>query len=157
MIDEVEINEFESQMVNLADVYMNDGMALELEELIGNNIKELERVSFNLDTNGQNKVTPHPLTTITTLEILEKMKKLFFFEISSNLSPVLFGLNWLMITVDTGMFASLTGASVNGEESMKFLTEEHPSAKLSNFCQDFLPRATFTFEACQLEIFLTHH
>ena len=46
MIDDVERNEFENQMVNLAPTYMNDGMALEIEELIGNDLIEFERVDF---------------------------------------------------------------------------------------------------------------
>ena len=53
IIDDVERNEFESQMVNLAVTYMNDGMALELEELIGNDVQDLERISFSVDLQGK--------------------------------------------------------------------------------------------------------
>ena len=53
IIDNVEKKEFESQMVNLAVVYMNDGMAIELEELIGTNVKDLERISFSVNLDGQ--------------------------------------------------------------------------------------------------------
>ena len=128
IIDEVEINEFESQMVNLAVVYMNDGMALELEELIGSNVKELERISFSLDTNGQNKVTPHPLTlTIKTLEILEENEETVLLRnfIKPQPSPVWSKLD-LKITVNTGMMASMTGASVNGEESIELSHRRTP-------------------------------
>ena len=55
IIDNIEKNEFENQMVNLAPTYMNDGMAIELEELIGSNIQDLERISFNVDLQGQKR------------------------------------------------------------------------------------------------------
>ena len=150
VIDDVEINEFESQMVNLAVVYMNYGMALELEELIGSNVKELERISFDLDTNGQNKVTPHPLTlTITTLEILEENEETVLLRnfIITQPSPVWSKLD-LMITVNTGMFASLTGASVNGEESIDISQRRTPFGETIEItAKDLTPKATFTFEA----------
>ena len=56
IIDGVEINEFENQMVNLAVTYMNEGMALELEELIGNDVQSLERISFSIDLQGERRV-----------------------------------------------------------------------------------------------------
>ena len=73
IIDGVEINEFENQMVN-AVTYMNEGMALELEELIGNDVQSLERISCKLDVFQGEKVTPHPLTMkISTLEVLDQI------------------------------------------------------------------------------------
>ena len=150
IIDDVEINEFESQMVNLAVVYMNDGMALELEELIGSNVKELERISFSLNTNGQNKVTPHPLTlTIKTLEILEENEETVLLRnfIKPQPSPVWSKLD-LKITVNTGMMASMTGASVNGEESIELSHRRTPFGETIEITvQDLTPKATFTFEA----------
>lgn len=150
IIDDVEINEFESQMVNLAVVYMNDGMALELEELIGSNVKELERISFSLDTNGQNKVTPHPLTlTIKTLEILEENEETVLLRnfIKPQPSPVWSKLD-LKITLNTGMMASMTGASVNGEESIELSHRRTPFGETIEITvQDLTPKATFTFEA----------
>ena len=44
VIDDIEKSEFENQMVNLAVTYMNEGMALELEELIGNDVMNLEKI-----------------------------------------------------------------------------------------------------------------
>ena len=49
-LDGAKINEFENSMVNLAVTYMNEGMALELEELIGNDVQSLERISFSIDS-----------------------------------------------------------------------------------------------------------
>ena len=73
IIDSVEINEFESQMGNLAITYMNDGMALELEELIGTDVQNLDQISFEVDFHGEKRVTPHPLTLkISTIEVVEQ-------------------------------------------------------------------------------------
>ena len=46
-------------MVNLAVTYMNDGMALELEELIGNDVQDLERISFSVDLQGKRTYLIH--------------------------------------------------------------------------------------------------
>ena len=121
-----------------------------LEELIGSNIKELERISFSLDTNGQNKVTPHPLTlTIKTLEILEENEETVLLRnfIKPQPSPVWSKLD-LKITVNTGMMASMTGASVNGEESIELSHRRTPFGETIEITvQDLTPKATFTFEA----------
>ncbi|MFL2968575.1 MAG: hypothetical protein ACJZ6A_05435 [Candidatus Poseidoniaceae archaeon] len=63
IIDSVEINEFESQMGNLAITYMNDGMALELEELIGTDVQNLDQISFEVDFHGEKRVTPSSTNT----------------------------------------------------------------------------------------------
>ena len=59
VIDNIEKSEFENQMVNLAPTYMNDGMAIELEELIGSNTQDLERISFGVDLQGQKRLPPN--------------------------------------------------------------------------------------------------
>ena len=149
-IDDVEKNEFESQMVNLAVVYMNDGMAIELEELIGGMIKDLERISFSVDLKGQNRVTPHPLTlSISTLQILEENVETVLLRnfIKPQPAPIWSTLD-LFITVETGMMSSLTGASVNGEESIELSHHRTPFGETIEISvQNLEPKATFTFEA----------
>jgi len=150
IIDDVEQNEFENQMVNLAVTYMNDGMALELEELIGNDIQELERISFSLDLQGETKVTPHPLTmTITTLEILEKNKEAVFLRnfVIVQPTPIWSSLD-MIITIETGMMASLTGASVKGEDSIDLSHYRTPFGETIEISvEDLKPSATFSFTA----------
>ena len=149
-IDDVEKNEFESQMVNLAVVYMNDGMAIELEELIGGMVKDLERISFSVDLKGQNRVTPHPLTlSISTLQILEENVETVLLRnfIKPQPAPIWSTLD-LFITVETGMMSSLTGASVNGEESIELSHHRTPFGETIEISvQNLEPKATFTFEA----------
>ena len=150
IIDDVEQNEFENQMVNLAVTYMNDGMALELEELIGNDIQELERISFSLDLQGETKVTPHPLTmTITTLEILEENKETVFLRnfVIVQPTPIWSSLD-MIITIETGMMASLTGASVKGEDSIELSHYRTPFGETIEISvEDLKPSATFSFTA----------
>ena len=149
-IDDVEKNEFESQMVNLAVVYMNDGMAIELEELIGGMVKDLERISFSVDLKGQNRVTPHPLTlSISTLQILEENVETVLLRnfIKPQPAPIWSTLD-LFITVETGMMSSLTGASINGEESIELSHHRTPFGETIEISvQNLEPKATFTFEA----------
>ena len=150
IIDDVEQNEFENQMVNLAVTYMNDGMALELEELIGNDIQDLERISFSLNLQGETKVTPHPLTlTITTLEILEENKDTVLLRnfITVQPTPIWSNLD-MSITIDTGMMASLTGASIKGEDSIDLSHRRTPFGEtITVNVENLKPSATFTFTA----------
>ena len=150
VIDDVEKNEFESQMVNLAVTYMNDGMALELEELIGNNVKNLERISFSVDLNGQNRVTSHPLIlSISTMEILEGNVETVLLRnfIKPQPTPIWSELS-LTIKVETGMMASLTGAAINGEESIDLSHRRTPFGETITInVENLEPKATFTFEA----------
>ena len=73
-IDDVERSEFESQMVNLGVTYMNDGMALELEELIGNDVQDLERISFSVDLQERKRRTTST-DFVNTFEIVEANKE----------------------------------------------------------------------------------
>ena len=54
----------------------------------------------------------------------------------------------LFITVETGMMSSLTGASVNGEESIELSHHRTPFGETIEISvQNLEPKATFTFEA----------
>jgi len=100
-------------MVNLAVTYMNDGMALELEELIGTDVQNLERISFKLDLQGENRVTPHPLTlTISTLEILDEnvVTTLLRNFVIVQPAPIWSTID-ISISIETGVMSSLTGAT----------------------------------------------
>ncbi|MDP6870335.1 MAG: hypothetical protein QGI21_06150 [Candidatus Poseidoniaceae archaeon] len=119
-IDEVEKNEFQSQMVNLCVTYMNDGMGIKLNELIGE-LSELERISFKIDLEGEELVTPHPITMkITTLELVEdgSSNTLLRDFIHAQPTPLWSSIN-LHIEITTSMTTSLTGADIKGEDSIE--------------------------------------
>jgi len=120
VIDPVEITEFENQMVNLAPTYMNDGMALELEELIGNDINELERIGFEVDLHGEDRVTPHPITlTITTLEVIPENQVITLLRDFIIVQPIPIWANFdLIIDIETDSMSSLTGATIKGEDGL---------------------------------------
>ena len=118
MIDEIEESEFENQMFNLATSYMNEGMGIELQELIGNDPQNLERFSVSLDLKGERKVDRHPIAmTISTLEILEPNKQNTLLR---NFIVVETTTVWstidLNINIETGMASSLTGAVIKGDD-----------------------------------------
>ena len=150
MIDDVERAEFESQMVNLAVTYMNDGMALELEELIGNDVQDLERISFSVDLQGKKNVVPHPLTlSITTLEIVEENKESVLLRnfIIVQPTPIWSSMD-MSISIDTGMMASLTGANVKGEDSIDISQRRTPLGETIEISVENLkPSATFSLSA----------
>jgi hypothetical protein len=121
IIDDIEISEFENQMFNLAVTYMNEGMALELEELIGSNAQNLERFSVSLDLKGESRVTPHPLTmTISTLELIKADKSANILRnfIIVQPSPIWSSID-LNINIETSYGTSLTGATIKGDDSLK--------------------------------------
>ncbi|HIF45575.1 MAG TPA: hypothetical protein EYQ73_02120 [Candidatus Poseidoniales archaeon] len=120
VIDQVEITEFENQMVNLAVTYMNDGMALELDELIGNDINEFERIGFEINLHGEERVTPHPISmTITTLEVIAENQVLTLLSDFIIVQPIPIWANFdLVIDIDTDSMSSLTGATIKGEDGL---------------------------------------
>jgi len=150
IIDGVEKNEFETQMVNLAITYMNDGMAIELEELIGTDVVDLERIAFSLDLRGDNRVTPHPLVLkISTLEILtqDEVTSLMRNFIKIQPSPIWSTLE-INIKIETGMMTSLTGAQVQGEDSLELSHRRTLFGETIEISATNLePSATFTVKA----------
>jgi hypothetical protein len=150
MIDGIEISEFENQMVNLAVTYMNDGMALELEELIGNDIQNLESISFALDLLGEERVIPHPLTlTISTLEILDENVVTTFLRNFVIVQPVpIWSTIDISISIETGMMSSLTGATIKGEDSIELTHRRTPFGESIEVTANGLePSSTFTLQA----------
>ena len=157
VIDNVEKNEFENQMVNLAPTYMNDGMAIELEELIGSNIQDLERISFNVDLQGQKKVTPHPIMlSISTLEIVKSDEKKVLFRNFVSVQPTPIWASYDMsVSVETGVMASLTGAIIKGEDSIDFSKRRTPFGESIDISAENLkPSMTFYFEGMPSEGYL---
>lgn len=150
VIDAVEVNEFENQMVNLAVTYMNDGMALELEELIGTDVQNLERISFKLDLQGENRVTPHPLTlTISTLEILDEnvVTTLLRNFVIVQPAPIWSTID-ISISIETGVMSSLTGATIKGEDSFELTHRRTPFGEsIEVSAKGLEPSATFTLTA----------
>ncbi len=128
VIDDVELSEFESQMVNLAVTYMNDGMAIELEELIGNDVQNLDRISFEVDLLDEKTVIPHPLTlSISTLEIVEENEVTDLLRTFYVVQPApIWSTIDLSISIETGIMASLTGATITGEDSMELVHRRTP-------------------------------
>ena len=146
MIDGIEISEFENQMVNLAVTYMNDGMAIELEELIGTDVQNLESISFALDLQGEERVTPHPLTlTISTLEILDENVVTTFLRNFVIVQPVpIWAKIDISVTIETGMMVSLTGAKIS-EDSIELTHRRTPFGEtISIKAENLEPSATFT-------------
>ena len=69
-VEEVERSEFERQMISLGPMYMNDGLGLETEELLGD-FRAFNELKVELDLNGEDAVVNHPVTlTFSTTELL---------------------------------------------------------------------------------------
>ncbi len=70
-IEEVERSEFERQMVSLGPMYLNAGLGLDTEELLGD-FRAFNELKIEVDLNGENAVINHPVTLrFSTTEIVE--------------------------------------------------------------------------------------
>ena len=150
MIDEGEKNQFEQQMKDLAVTYMNDGMAIEIEELIGDDLIEFERVDFEIDLLGETRVTPHPLVlTITTLEVVEENSNLVLLRnfIIVQPTPIWSTLD-IYIEIDTAITASMTGATIKGANEIELTHRRGITGETVEIVGTNLdPGVTFTISA----------
>ena len=70
-IEDVERSEFERQMVSLGPMYMNTGLGLDTEELLGD-FRAFNELRVEVDLNGQDAVINHPVTLrFSTTELVE--------------------------------------------------------------------------------------
>ena len=70
-IEEVERSEFERQMVSLGPMYLNAGLGLDTEELLGD-FRSFNELKIEVDLNGKTAVINHPVTLrFSTTEIVE--------------------------------------------------------------------------------------
>tara|TARA_B100001741_G_scaffold64884_2_gene51245 strand:- start:2064 stop:4127 length:2064 start_codon:yes stop_codon:yes gene_type:complete len=123
VIDEGEINQFQQQMRNLAVTYMNDGMALEIEELIGNDLIEFERVDFEIDLLGESRVTPHPLILkITSLEVLPENSDVTLLRNFIIIQPTpIWSEMDIKIEIETGLSSTMGDSSIKGTDEISII------------------------------------
>lgn len=75
-VEDVELAEFERQMVNLGPMYMNAGLGLDTEELLGD-FRAFNELKIEVDLNGQSGVINHPVTLrFSTTEVVEDGKRI---------------------------------------------------------------------------------
>ena len=60
-VEEVEVSEFERQLVNLGPMYMNTGLGLDTEDLLGD-FRAFNELKVEVDLNGETGVINHPVT-----------------------------------------------------------------------------------------------
>ena len=69
-IEDVERSEFERQLVSLGPLYMNTGLGLDTDELLGD-FRAFNELKIEVDLNGQDAVINHPVTLrFSTTELL---------------------------------------------------------------------------------------
>ena len=150
IIDDIEKSEFENLMPTLAVTYLNDGMSLELEEMIRSNVDDLEKISFDLDLMGENKVTTHPvMLTITTLQILEsnEVTTLLRNFVRVQPTPVWSSVD-LSVDISTSLMSSFTSPTITGDDSLELTQRRTPFGEsIQISAPDLSPSATFTFSA----------
>ena len=151
VVDEVEISEFERQMVTRASTFLNQGMGFEGDELLGRDFNEFETINIDLDLMGDNKISNSPITMkISTLEVVEKDKVGTFlrdFIIVQPANPRWMNLD-MSISVTTDSLSSLTGAEIQGEDSIKLSHLRFPwGEKITITATALDTDATYTFLA----------
>ena len=151
VIDEVEISEFERQMVTRASTFLNQGMGFEGDELLGRDFNEFETINIDIDYMGDNKISNSPITmTISTLEVVEKDKRVTLLRDFIIVQPA--NPRWMeidmSISVTTDSLSSLTGATIQGEDSIKLSHLRYPWGERITVTANALDTdATFTFLA----------
>ena len=60
-VEEVEVSEFERQLVSLGPMYMNTGLGLDTEDLLGD-FRAFNELKVEVDLNGEDAVINHPVT-----------------------------------------------------------------------------------------------
>ncbi|RJU85063.1 MAG: hypothetical protein DWC02_07035 [Candidatus Poseidoniales archaeon] len=150
IIDDIEKSEFENLMPTLAVTYMNDGMFLELEEMIRSDVDELEKISFDVDLMGENKVDKHPLMlTITTLQILDsnEVTTLLRNFVRVQPTPVWSSVD-LSVDIRTSLMSSFTSPTITGDDSLELTQRRTPLGETIQIrAPELSPSATFTFSA----------
>ena len=151
VIDEVEISEFERQMVTRASTFLHQGMGFEGDELLGRNFNEFETINIDIDLMGDNKVSSSPLNMkISTLEVVEKDKQTTLMRDFIIVQPA--NPRWqeldMHISITTDSLSSLTGATIKGEDSIKLSHVRWPWGEVITITATALDTdATFTFVA----------
>ncbi len=75
-VEDVELAEFERQMVNLGPMYMNAGLGLDTEELLGD-FRAFNELKIEVELNGQSAVINHPVTLrFSTTELVTDGKRI---------------------------------------------------------------------------------
>jgi len=151
VLDEVEISEFERQMVTRASTFLHQGMGFEGDELLGRNLNEFETINIDIDLMGDNKVSSSPLTMkISTLEMVNKNVQTTLMRDFIIVQPA--NPRWqeidLHISITTDSLSSLTGATIKGEDSIKLSHIRLPWGEEITITATALDTdATFTFVA----------
>jgi hypothetical protein len=150
VIDDVEKSQFEIQMSGLATTYMDEGMALDLEELVGNNIQDI-RISYKLDLQDEKRVIPHPVTlTINTVEVLDQNEGTDIVRSFVNVQPIpIWSEVDLRISIETSVMSSLTGADlIQDSDNLDFTHRRTPFGETIEITATGLePSEQFTLSA----------
>ncbi len=67
-IEQSEVMEMERQLLSttLLNYYLNTGLGLEVEDLLGHDLLEFQNHDVNIDLNGESQVVNHPVTVVMT-------------------------------------------------------------------------------------------
>ena len=117
------------------------------QELIGTDVQNLDQISFEVDFHGEKRVTPHPLTLkITTIEVVEQNVVIDILRDFIVVQPAPIWANIdISVNIETGMMASLTGATIKGEDSIDLTHRRTPFGEtISIKAENLEPSATFT-------------
>lgn len=150
VIDDVEKSQFEIEMSSgVATTYMDKGLAMDLEELVGS-IQDIT-ISFKLDLQDEKRVTPHPVSlTITTIEVLDQNNGTDIVRNFVNIQPIPIWLEVdLSISIETSMMSSLTGANlIQDSDNLDFTHRRTPFGETIEITATGLePSETFTLSA----------
>lgn len=108
-VEDVELAEFERQLVTLGPMYMNAGLGLDTEELLGD-FRSFNELKVEVDLNGKNAVINHPVTLrFSTTQLIADGER---FDLLRNFVVVQPAPLWSDMTIElTARSSSLTALS----------------------------------------------
>lgn len=126
-IEDVERAEFERQMVSLGPMYMNAGLGLDTEELLGD-FRSFNELKIEVDLNGENAVVNHPVTLrFSTTQIIADGER---FDLLRNFIVVQPAPLWGEISIDleakSSSFTALSSSILRESDAFDFSVSRMP-------------------------------
>jgi hypothetical protein len=126
-IEDVELAEFERQLVTLGPMYMNAGLGLDTEELLGD-FRSFNELKVEVDLNGKNAVINHPVTLrFSTTQLIADGER---FDLLRNFIVVQPAPLWSDITIElsarSGALNALSSSILRESDAFEFSVSRLP-------------------------------
>ncbi len=148
-IEDVERSEFERQMVSLGPMYLNTGLGLDTEELLGD-FRAFNELRVEVDLNGQDAVINHPVTLrFSTTELVEDGSRIDLLRNFIIVQPAPLWSDYsLDLTARSSAFTALSNSIIRESDAFDFSVLRMPWGDIITMEGEGIEQGeTFSFEA----------